>query len=132
MADAEPPTCGDCGSPMILRSSRYGQFYGCTRFPDCRGAVGAHADGTPLGVAADGETRRARMLAHEKFDLLWKPDKRGRRHMSRSHAYRWMRTMLGLTESTAHIAKMDGRTCARLTVLVDAFLAVNPDRRKRV
>lgn len=29
--------CPKCGSKMILRSGRYGKFYGCSRFPYCRG-----------------------------------------------------------------------------------------------
>lgn len=31
------PTCPRCGSPMWLRSGRYGQFWGCSRYPGCRG-----------------------------------------------------------------------------------------------
>lgn len=30
------PTCERCGSPMVLRSSSRGQFYGCSAFPRCR------------------------------------------------------------------------------------------------
>ncbi|MEK7194258.1 MAG: AAA domain-containing protein [Patescibacteria group bacterium] len=29
--------CPRCGSPMILRNGRRGKFYGCSRFPYCRG-----------------------------------------------------------------------------------------------
>jgi len=29
--------CPRCGAPMVLRSGRYGKFYGCSRYPDCRG-----------------------------------------------------------------------------------------------
>ena len=29
--------CPRCGSKMILRSGRYGKFYGCSKFPYCRG-----------------------------------------------------------------------------------------------
>lgn len=31
------PTCPRCGSPMRRRSGRYGQFWGCPRFPGCKG-----------------------------------------------------------------------------------------------
>lgn len=31
------PTCPRCGSPMRSRSGRYGQFWGCSRYPDCKG-----------------------------------------------------------------------------------------------
>ncbi len=30
-------TCPRCGSPMRRRSGRYGQFWGCSRYPGCRG-----------------------------------------------------------------------------------------------
>lgn len=29
--------CPDCSSAMILRNGRRGQFYGCSRYPHCRG-----------------------------------------------------------------------------------------------
>jgi ssDNA-binding Zn-finger/Zn-ribbon topoisomerase 1 len=29
--------CPKCGSRMIRRSSRYGMFYGCSRYPYCKG-----------------------------------------------------------------------------------------------
>ena len=30
-------TCPKCGSSMVLRNGRYGKFYGCSKFPYCRG-----------------------------------------------------------------------------------------------
>ncbi len=29
--------CELCGSPMILRTGRYGSFYACSRYPECKG-----------------------------------------------------------------------------------------------
>lgn len=48
----ESPTlpCSECSGSMTLRNSRYGFFYGCSRFPDCRATHGAHPDGQPLGL----------------------------------------------------------------------------------
>lgn len=31
------PTCPRCSSPMRLLSGRYGQFWGCSRYPSCKG-----------------------------------------------------------------------------------------------
>lgn len=31
------PTCPRCSSPMRRRSGRYGQFWGCSRYPRCKG-----------------------------------------------------------------------------------------------
>lgn len=40
------PACPRCGKPMVLRSAKSGknsgrQFWGCSAYPDCRGAVDA-------------------------------------------------------------------------------------------
>jgi DNA topoisomerase-1 len=32
----EVPPCEKCGSPMTLRRSRYGAFYGCSNYPECK------------------------------------------------------------------------------------------------
>jgi len=32
-------TCPKCGANMVLRRGKYGQFYGCSRFPRCKGTV---------------------------------------------------------------------------------------------
>jgi DNA topoisomerase-1 len=29
-------TCDKCGKPMVKRKSQYGEFYGCSGFPNCR------------------------------------------------------------------------------------------------
>jgi DNA topoisomerase-1 len=29
--------CPECGSPMVIKLSRYGTFYSCKKFPDCKG-----------------------------------------------------------------------------------------------
>jgi hypothetical protein len=31
--------CPDCGAATIEREGKYGAFYGCVRFPDCKGIV---------------------------------------------------------------------------------------------
>lgn len=33
------PICPDCSAQMLLRTGRYGRFYGCSRFPSCHGAT---------------------------------------------------------------------------------------------
>lgn len=33
--------CPECGSPMVVRRSRFGKlFYGCSKYPKCRGIIG--------------------------------------------------------------------------------------------
>ena len=46
--------CPKCGSPMIIKLSRAGKFYSCSRYPDCDGAL--MLDGTELqGPKETGE-----------------------------------------------------------------------------
>ncbi len=33
--------CPECGSPLKMRKGRYGDFWGCTGFPDCRYTINA-------------------------------------------------------------------------------------------
>ena len=33
----DTPTCPDCGHAMTMRESKYGKFWGCRQFPNCRG-----------------------------------------------------------------------------------------------
>jgi DNA topoisomerase-1 len=34
---AEGVTCDICGSPMYIKQSKYGSFYGCSNYPECKG-----------------------------------------------------------------------------------------------
>lgn len=113
-------SCGDCGSPMVLRETtkfrghggKPRKFYGCSQYPACRGIHGAHQEtGAPLGIPASAEVRLARKAAHEVFDLLWQEG-----HLTRRRAYEWMREAMGLEES-AHIANLDLAQCKRLVEL---------------
>lgn len=104
--------CPECDGEMVLRTSRYGLFYGCRAYPQCRCTHGAHPNGEPLGVPADADTRLARTEAHAVFDTLWKSGR-----MSRGQAYRWLAGAMGLDE--VHIGAMSGEACARVIRLVE-------------
>lgn len=96
-----------CGAPMEKRSSIHGEFYGCSRFPNCDGLVGTHKDtGFPLGLPAPQATRTARQIAHATFDLLWKSNL-----MKRGNAYAWLRAQLYMTQDECHIGRFNARTC---------------------
>lgn len=109
--------CPDCGGPMTLRPSQFrgGQYYACNRWPSCRGAHGAHHDGSPKGFPGNAKTRAARIRAHDAFDRLWKTG-----GMSRHEAYAWMRQVMGMTRKQAHIAKMTADQCEALITLLAA------------
>lgn len=36
---AESPKCPKCGSDMVLREGYRGKFYGCSKYPDCKGTA---------------------------------------------------------------------------------------------
>lgn len=108
MTDDDLP-CGDCGARMVLRDSRYGKFYGCSRYPECRGTHGAHPDGTPLGIPADAETRAARMAAHEALSEVMES-----REMSTGEAYQWLAEQVGRPRGQVHIGVFTKEECAKV------------------
>ena len=117
-APTQPPTCAECGAPMVLRTARKGPgagrcFWGCSTFPRCRATHGAHPDGRPLGVPGDRATKAARIRAHDAFDPIWRSGV-----ISRSGAYRWMRRALGLSEAEAHIGRFTIAQCDALIAAV--------------
>ena len=60
--------------------------------------VGTHKNGKPLGTLADSETRKARNLAHQSFDKIWKD-----KLLSRSDAYRVLSKHMNLSADKTHI-----------------------------
>jgi ssDNA-binding Zn-finger/Zn-ribbon topoisomerase 1 len=110
-------TCPDCGAPMKLRGSKYGLFYGCTTYPACKAAHGAHPDGRPLGKPATKFVKGKRIQAHEAFDKLWEGTR-----MKRKDAYRWMQEAMGMTKEEAHIGNYDAEQCERLIAKVNEYL----------
>lgn len=117
MAD-DAPTCY-CGAPTRLRESQYGHFYGCSRYPDCDGLVGAHPGTTkPLGVPAPKATRQARKRAHDAFDALWQP-MGSEAKAYREAAYRWLADEFEADE--VHIGEMDEEECERVIELCEGM-----------
>ncbi|HEU4752480.1 MAG TPA: DNA topoisomerase, partial [Armatimonadota bacterium] len=53
--------CPDCGKPMLIRSSRFGKFLGCSGFPECKKTVPLNEDGTPAGSGAPGSSEEEAM-----------------------------------------------------------------------
>lgn len=125
MTTAEEIRCGDCGAPMVLLRGRYGKFYGCSRYPECRGRHGAHlATGKPLGIPADAATRAARIRAHESFDLLWKGPVP---QMRRGAAYAWL-TMKMARPDHIHIGELNLEECQRVVEICSEALKAGAAR----
>ncbi|HKG11744.1 MAG TPA: type I DNA topoisomerase [Pyrinomonadaceae bacterium] len=74
--------CENCGSPMVIKLGRFGQFLACSNYPECRTtrevAKPASADGD--GAKADGGADGAAESVEETCELCGKPMamKRGR------------------------------------------------------
>lgn len=115
--------CGECGADMVLRFSKFGKFYGCTRYPDCRGTHGAHPDGKPFGTPANKETKAARIRAHRAFDSIWisRRDQLGiPKSWARRDAYSWLAVELEMKVDDCHIGMFDVETCERIVALCEA------------
>lgn len=89
--------CPDCGSEMVLKETnkmKYGngkprKFYGCSRFPKCRAAHGAHPDGKPLGHPADNETKQARVRLHNTLEKYFGDFRKDGK--ARKDTYGWLK-----------------------------------------
>lgn len=126
--DFEPPSCADCGAHMTLEDSPFkpgARYWRCSRYPECRGAHGAHPNGAPMGEPADAETRVLRIRAHEVFDPLWRdaPLLYGERALdpreskklmsiAKRRAYDWLEHKLD--GENPHIGSADRATCHRI------------------
>jgi ssDNA-binding Zn-finger/Zn-ribbon topoisomerase 1 len=109
-------TCPERGAPMVLRQTarlpqdgRPGKFYGCSRFPACRAAHGAHPDGRSLGIPADRETKRARVKAHAAFDAHWQS-----LGLSCRQRYALLAGLMDLPPPEAHIGRFTQEQCEEL------------------
>ena len=122
--DIEAPVCF-CGSPAVYHGDTieyyngkdYGPRWICSRFPVCRGSVGAHPDGKPLGSIADPETKKARMQVHALIDPIWKNESSGRaRRRKRASVYRWLARLLNIREY--HTGNLTAQQCRELVILI--------------
>jgi DNA topoisomerase-1 len=52
----EPDPCENCGKPMTLKRGRFGQFYACTGYPECK---------TTRKIAADKTVKKPAVLLDE-------------------------------------------------------------------
>lgn len=109
--------CAEDGCAGMLRRiwTKFGWFYGCNRYPACRGGIGCHPNGAPLGKPANRATKQLRIEAHAAFDPLWKSGS-----MRRPQAYAWLRHRFGTGEHV-HIAELDADGCRRVIELCNGF-----------
>jgi ssDNA-binding Zn-finger/Zn-ribbon topoisomerase 1 len=113
--------CADCGAALVYTErGKFGPWYACERWPECRGSHGAHPDGTPLGTPANAALRAARIRAHAAFDPLWHPGSHAKRGRRRRAAYDALRAHLGLSETDGHIGKFSTEQCEQVVAFANA------------
>lgn len=75
------------------------------------------SDGSlPLGRLANADLRRAKTIAHDAFDPMWR---RYGTHMRR-HAYKWLASQMGMTQDDCHIGEFDVKQCMQVVKVVNA------------
>jgi len=84
--------CPDCGSGMILRENpnqldgnrRAKMFYSCASWSKtrCKGSVGAHPNGAPVGIPTGAKGKAARIETHEVMAAWMK-----RKNLNKAQAY---------------------------------------------
>ena len=47
--------CEKCGSPMVVRSSKYGEFYGCSNYPKCKNIIPIEKEVKKITVSKEEE-----------------------------------------------------------------------------
>lgn len=112
-----------CGSDASLRDNSLiyagksygnGKAYICNRFPECRGSVGTHPDGKPLGTIPDSETKKLRIQVHALIDPLWKGKKK-----KRGSVYGWLERIMGI--KSPHIGSFTKEDCLNTIERIKQF-----------
>lgn len=111
--------CPECGANMVIRSSKYGYFYGCQEFylSGCPGRISATKDGTPSELPSDQHTKHARVMAQESFERLWKSGK-----MTERDAFDWLCKAMKCSRGEAYIANFEVQKCGELISCVEEEL----------
>lgn len=88
------------------------KFWQC---PVCKGYVGTHPDGKPLGSIVSKEIKKLRIKIHRYLDELW----RDFPIMARGQVYKYMSDHLGKPFHTAEIE--DVETAKRMLVIAESL-----------
>lgn len=113
----DPPDCF-CGteteyidSAAFYHGRSYGMRWICKRWPECRGSVGSHPDGRPLGTIPDESTKKLRIELHSIVDAIWHGKTGKEKRYARGSAYRWLQNLTGLSQEDCHIGMFDEEAC---------------------
>src|SRR6185436_14290051 len=63
--------CPDCSEPMILRKSARGEFWGCSKFPACRGSRKVGEENKYIPPAGDGYEPIVKLPGSDEQEEIW-------------------------------------------------------------
>ncbi len=110
--------CPECGGKMLfVPNGKYGPYYACEHYPECRVTHGARKDGSPAGTIGDLETIALRKAAHKKFDALWRNEPNPVE--ARTYWYKWLARKLSIPLHECHMAKFDKSTLRQVIGLME-------------
>lgn len=112
MIDLMPKVCNICSGNVIFTSNAdiYGREYGsgkCYRCLNCGAYVGTHKPRPreALGLLADKNMRRGKMMCHDVFDSKWRGKPKSRK--KRNDLYIWLAKQLSIPVEECHFGYFD-------------------------
>lgn len=74
----EETLCPECNSKMISRSGKYGVFWGCSKFPECKGT----RDSQGRSKADREEWKRKNKPEYDGSDIVEQENRENKEHFS--------------------------------------------------
>ena len=121
-----PKKCNLCGGNVKYTSNAevYGKEYGsgkCYLCEQCGAYVGTHKPRPKeaLGLLADEQMRKGKMICHALFDSLWKGKKNAGK--KRVKLYKWLSEQMELPLELTHFGYMDLEQLRKAYKIIKAF-----------
>ena len=108
-----PEKCPKCNGDIQTISGKFGEFYGCSSWPQCDIIWNEYG-------FSDWSIRKARKSAHKVFDHVWKRYNRDDAWV-RKQMYEELAKYLGIPFEECHIAAFDEYQCEMVIQFVKRF-----------
>ncbi len=120
-----------CSNSVIYGGKEYGNglAWVCNNFPACRGSVGCHKSGKPLGTIVDNKTKKIRIKLHSVIDPLWEGVQGNRqRKAERSAVYKWLSSILSIEPKDCHVGMFSYEQCVKALSIIES----NPYSKRKI